>query len=117
MGAEVALAFTCGLAFFAVLSVPLAVADSRVLPATALGIAAIGAVIAILRFLGVAYAVTAAIAGLLAFDWFYVPPLHPHRFPNAESLVDLLVFLAAGALTGVLAASAGRRAAISVQTA
>ena len=113
MGAEVALAFACGLAVFTLLSVPLAAADSRLLPAAALGIAGIGAVIAILRFLGVAYAVNAAIAGLLAFDWFSVPPTHPHAFPNAESLADLIVFLAAGALIGVLAASAGRRAATS----
>jgi GAF domain-containing protein len=110
LGAEVALAFSCGIALFALVSLLLVVADSRLLPVIALGLAGIGAVIAILRFLGIASAVTAVTAGLLAFDWFYVPPLHPHALPDAESLADLLLFLAAGALIGVLTASAGRRA-------
>jgi len=110
LGAEVALAFGCGLAFFALLSVLLVAADSRLLPVLALGLAGIGAVIAMLRILGIAYAVTAVTAGLLAFDWFYVPPTHPHAFPDAESLADLLIFIVVGASVGVVAASAGRRA-------
>jgi K+-sensing histidine kinase KdpD len=113
LGAEVALAFACGLAFFAAVAVPLVLADRRFLPVVGLGIACIAGVVAILRFWGVAYAVAVAVASLLAYDWFYVPPLHPHAFPDAESLVDLLVFLAVGAVVGVLAARAGRRAETS----
>jgi signal transduction histidine kinase len=110
LGAEVALASACGLCFFVLLAVPLAVADSRLLPVLLLGVAGIAALVAMFRFWGVAYAVPAAIAGLLAFDWFYIPPLHPHAFPDTESFADLLVYLAVGVLIGELAARAGRRA-------
>jgi signal transduction histidine kinase len=113
VGAEVALASACGLCFFALLAIPIAVADSRLLPILLLAVAGIAAVLAMLRFWGVAYAVPAAVAGLLAFDWFYIPPTHPHAFPNTESIVDLIVFLAVGILIGELAARAGRRAATS----
>jgi signal transduction histidine kinase len=113
LGAEVALAGACGLAFFALLAIPLAIADSRLLPVVFLGVAGIAALIAMFRLWGVAYAVPAAIAGLLAFDWFYIPPLHPHAFPDTESFADLLVYLAVGVLIGELAARAGRRAETS----
>ena len=62
------------------------------------------------RFWGVAYAVPAAMAGLLAYDWYYVPPTHPDAFPGAESLADLCVFVAVGVLIGQLAAGDRRRA-------
>jgi signal transduction histidine kinase len=113
LGAELALASACGLAFFAIFAVLLALADSRLLLVVLLSLVAIAAVIAMFRFWGVAYAVPAAVTGLLAFDWFYIPPTHPHAFPNAEDIVDVLVYVAIGVLIGELAAGAGRRAATS----
>jgi GAF domain-containing protein len=113
LGAEVALASACGICFFTLLAIPVAVADSRLLPVLLLAVAGIAAVTAMFRFWGVAYAVPAAVGGLLAFDWFYIPPPHPHAFPDTQSFVDLLVFLAVGVLVGELAARAGRRAATS----
>ena len=110
MGAEVALASALGLAFFSVLSIPLAAVDGALLPALLLAGAGIAAVLAMFRFWGVAYAVPASVAGLLAYDWFYVPPTHPHAFPSAESLADLCVFVAVSVLIGQLAARASRLA-------
>jgi signal transduction histidine kinase len=109
-GAEVALASACGLGFFALLAIPLAVADSRLLPVLFLAVAGIAALVAMFRFWGVAYAVPASVSGLLAFDWFYIPPVHPHAFPDAESFADLIVYVGVGVLIGELAARAGRRA-------
>jgi signal transduction histidine kinase len=113
LGAEVALASACGFCFFALLAVPLAVAESRLLPVLFLGVAGVAALIAVLRFGGIVYAVPAAVGGLLAFDWFYIPPPHPRAVPDTQSFIDLLVFLAVGVLIGELAARAGRRAASS----
>ena len=88
MGAEVALAFAAGIAAFAVVSV--AVAAAHTTPVVLILIAVcIATVLAIFRYLGVAYAVPAALAAILAFDWFYIPPTHPEAFPSAESLADL----------------------------
>jgi signal transduction histidine kinase len=58
----------------------------------------------------VAYAVPVAIAGLVAYDWFELPPTHPHAFPDATNLVDLLVHLTVAVMIGELAAHAVRRA-------
>jgi GAF domain-containing protein len=112
VAAELALAFLAGLTSFAVVAVTIGPADSDVLVAL-LGVAYLGAVIAIAHFVGVAYAVPAAMAGLLAYDWYYLPPTHPLEFPDSANLVDLLVFLGVAALIGEVAASEGRRADIS----
>ena len=112
MGAEVALAFAAGLASFVLVS--LAVIVGNAAPLTVLIIVASVAVVAVMsRFLGVQYAVPAALAAVLAFDWYYIPPTHPHAFPSAENTADLLTALAVGVLVGELAARATRRATIS----
>ena len=113
-GVEVALAFCAGVASFALLAVTLAVSDSDLL-AVALGVASVGAIVAITRVWGVAYAVPAAMAGLVAYDWFQFPPTHPREFPSSGDLANLLVYLAVAVLVGVVAAHAGRRAVSSEQ--
>jgi signal transduction histidine kinase len=112
LGAEIALAFVAGAASFAVVAVLLAVASSDVL-AVGLGVVCVVGVVAMFRFWGVAYAVPAAMAGALAYDWFQFPPTHPHEFPDSADLVNLLVYVAATVLVGELAAYAGRRADVS----
>ncbi len=112
MGAEVALAFAAGAATFAVVSVALTAGNFDGLVPLLVAVC-IAAIAAMFRFLGVAYAVPAAVAALFAFDWFYIPPTHPHAFPDAENLANLLAALAVGVLIGELAARAGRRADVS----
>jgi signal transduction histidine kinase len=109
VGVEAALAFAAGAVFFASASVILVANASDVLAAV-LALLAVLTVVAMLRYWGVAFAVPAAIAVLLSFDWYVVPPKHPERFPNAENLGYLLAYIAAGVLIGVLIARAGRRA-------
>ena len=111
-GAEVALAFVAGLASFAVVSLAVIAGDSGglVILIIALCMAAIGAMF---KFWGVEYAVPAALAAVLAFDWYYIPPTHSHAFPDAENLANLVAMLAVGVFVGELAARAGRRADVS----
>src|SRR5919198_1223194 len=75
-----------------------------------LGVVYLIAVIAIAWLASIAYAVPVAMAGMLAYDWYYLPPTHPLEFPDSDNLVDLIVNLGVAVLLGQLAAHAGRRA-------
>jgi signal transduction histidine kinase len=109
LGAEIALAFATGAGTFALAAVALEGTDSRIVVAF-LGVVYLFAVIAIARFAGIAYAVPAGMAGMLAYDWFYLPPTHPLEFPGSANLVDLIVYLGVAVLLGELAAHGARRA-------
>jgi signal transduction histidine kinase len=112
LGVEVALAFAAGAASFTLVAVTVVAAGSDAV-VVALDVAYIAAVAAMFRFWGIAYAVPAAVAALFAYDWYYLPPTHPHEFPDRANLVDLLAYLGVGVLIGQLAANAGRRAELS----
>jgi GAF domain-containing protein len=107
--AEVALAFGAGAASFWLAGAALAALDSDLVVAL-LGVAFVLALIAVARILGVAYAVPIGMAGMLAYDWFYLPPTHAFEVPDTANLVDLAVYLGAGVLIGQLGADAVRRA-------
>ena len=68
LGAEIALALAAGAGTFALAAVAFAGIDSGVVAAL-LGVVVLVAVIAIARFVSVAYAVPVGMAGMLAFDW------------------------------------------------
>jgi signal transduction histidine kinase len=112
VGVEAALAFAASAASFALTSAILVADGSDVLAAVIAASAAI-VVLAISRGAGASYALPVAVAVVLSFDWYLVPPTHPHRFPGAADLGYLLVFLAGGVLLGDLIARAGRRAETS----
>ena len=92
LGAEVALAFLAGAATFTVAAVVVDAADSDAL-IVLLGVVYLVGVVATFRFLGVAYAVPAAMAGLLAYDWFHLAPTHALEFPDSANLLELLTYL------------------------
>jgi signal transduction histidine kinase len=110
VAAEVALACGVGAASFALVGTTVAAAGGADLVVAGLAVVSIVGVVAIARFWGIAYAVPAAMAALVAYDWFYFPPTHPHALPNSADLVDLIVYLAAAALVGQLATYSIRRA-------
>jgi GAF domain-containing protein len=95
-----------------VVALILAVADADVV-AIALGPVCVLALIKAMRRWGVAYGVPLAMAALLAYDWYVIPPTHGLDLPDAANLGDLLVYLGIAALIGALAADAGRRASVS----
>jgi signal transduction histidine kinase len=104
------LAFAAGVASFALIAVALAAFESGLFAAV-LGAACVAGVIAAARQWGVAYAVPAAMAALLAYDWYQFPPTHAEELPDSGSLANLVTYLAVSVLIGELAASAARRAA------
>jgi signal transduction histidine kinase len=113
--AEVVLAFLAGGAAFWLAATALSATDSDVL-VVLLGLAYLAGVVALARGLGIAYAVPVAMAGMLAYDWFSLPPTHTLEVPDTANLVDLLAFLGVGVLIGQLAANAVRRAERSEQS-
>jgi hypothetical protein len=78
LGAEFALALAVGAVSFTVLAVVLANLEPGTLVAV-IGAAGILAVLAVERQWGIAYAVPAGMAGLVAYDWFVFPPTHRPR--------------------------------------
>jgi signal transduction histidine kinase len=110
--AEAALAFVGGLATFALVSI-LVAAIAHDVPVLLLAIPLIGAIIIVARRWGAAYAVPVAMAGILAYDWYYLPPTHDHDFPDAANLAFIGVFLALGVLVGEIASRAAQRAWVS----
>ena len=112
LGAEIAPAFLAGAGTFALVAVVLAGIESDVL-IVLLGVPFGGAIVAVARIAGVVYAVPIAMAGMLAYDWYYLPPTHALEFPDSANLVGLIVYLAVAVLIGQLAAHAARRARVS----
>jgi signal transduction histidine kinase len=106
---QVVLAFAAGAGTFWLAGVALAGLDSALI-AVLLGVVFLVAVVATALVASVAYAIPVAMAGMLAYDWFYLPPTHPLEVPDSANLVDLLVYLAVAVLIGELAAHAIRRA-------
>ena len=83
LSAEVAFAFLVGVATFALVAVTVAAIEIDV-PVLLLAVVLAGAVVAVARRLGVAYAVPVAMASVLAYDWYYLPPIHDEEIPDHE---------------------------------
>jgi signal transduction histidine kinase len=112
LGVEIALAYLAGAGTFVLVAVVVAGIQSDV-PIVIFGILLVAAVVGLARFEGVAYAVPIAMAGMLAYDWYYVPPIVPLAIPDSANLAELLVYLAVAVVIGELAARATRQARAS----
>ena len=77
------------------------------------GAACLAAVPYVARRWGLAYAAPAAIAFLVAFDWYVLPPTRPFGVPRVTDAATLVVYVAVGVLIGQLAARAHDRALAS----
>jgi signal transduction histidine kinase len=81
--------------------------------AVILGALIIASVLAVAHFGGAVYAVPVGLAGMVAFDWYFLPPTHSLAVPDGENAFALAVFILASVLVGEVAARAGRRGAVS----
>ena len=70
-------------------------------------------VLAVARLVGIAAAVTAGVASMVAMDWYSIPPTHVSMVPDAQNSLGLAGYLVTGVLLGELAVTARHRAVVS----
>jgi two-component system sensor histidine kinase KdpD len=75
-----------------------------------LGILYLFAVLPVAVFFGLAYALAVSIASMLAFNFFFLPPLHTLALTDSENWVALAVFVVTAVVVSELATRARRRA-------
>ncbi|MCL6648641.1 MAG: DUF4118 domain-containing protein [Chloroflexi bacterium] len=80
------------------------------LPAANLSMLYLMAVLAVAIWFGSWPAVVASVAAFLAYDFFFVEPIHTFTVSDPQEWVTLLLFLVTAIVTGQLAASLRRRA-------
>src|SRR5438093_3920174 len=81
-----------------------------VAPLLSLGVLYIFAVLPIAVFYGLGYSLGVSIASMLAFNFFFLPPLHSFALTDSENWVALAVYLVTAVVVSELAALSRRRA-------
>jgi two-component system sensor histidine kinase KdpD len=84
-------------------------------PVLSLGVLYIFAVLPIAVVWGTAVAIPVAVASMLAFNWFYLPPVHTFTLADRQNWFALAVYVATALTVGALASRARRRAAEAEQ--
>ena len=79
-------------------------------PVLSLGVLYVFAVLPIAVAFGLIYAVLVSIASMLAFNWFFLPPVHTFTLSDSRNWFALAVYVVTAVVVSVLAASARRRA-------
>jgi two-component system, OmpR family, sensor histidine kinase KdpD len=79
-------------------------------PVLSLGVLYLFAVLPVAVLYGLAYAIPVAVASMLAFNWFFLPPHHTFELRESENWVALAVYLMTAIVVSELAAGARRRA-------
>jgi two-component system, OmpR family, sensor histidine kinase KdpD len=82
----------------------------QVAPVLGLSILYLLAVLPVASVFGLAYALGVSIASMLAFNFFFLPPLHTLALTDSANWVALLVFVVTSIVVSELAARARRRA-------
>lgn len=115
VAAEAGLAFVFGAGWFVLLSLLVGTSgfSSRAVLALSVIVLDVAAVWMLARLLGIGYGVAVGVAGVVALDWYCIPPIHEAAVPDAENALALGAYLVTGTLLGQLAASARRRAEAS----
>ncbi len=83
---------------------------SQIAPVLSLGGLYLFAVLPVAVFYGLAYALAVSVASMLAFNFFFLPPLHTFALTDSENWVALAVYLVTAVVVSELAAVARRRA-------
>ena len=77
-----------------------------VAPVLSLGVLYIFAVLPVAIFYGLAYAIGVSVLSMLAFNFFFLPPLHTLAMTDSENWVALAVFLVTSVVVSQLAIAA-----------
>jgi two-component system sensor histidine kinase KdpD len=80
------------------------------IPVLSLGILYLFAVLPVAVVWGLAYAVPVSIASMLAFNWFFLPPLYTFSLADSRNWLVLAVFLVTSVVVSELAARSRRQA-------
>jgi two-component system sensor histidine kinase KdpD len=80
------------------------------IPALSLGALYVFAVLFVAVGWGLAFALPVAVASMLAFNWFFLPPTHTFHLRDGENWLVLVLYLVVAVVTSELAAHARRRA-------
>ena len=104
--AEVALAALAGLVAFLLVALAGHAARHHV-PGIVLGLALLAAVLVIARTAGILHALPVGVVSILAYDWFFLPPL---RELNDTTVTVLALFLSMSVIVGAMTTLAARRA-------
>ncbi len=79
-------------------------------PVLSLGVIYVFAVLPIAVAFGLVYAVLVSIASMLAFNWFFLPPVHTFTLSDSRNWFALAVYVVTAVVVSGLAASTRRRA-------
>jgi two-component system sensor histidine kinase KdpD len=86
-----------------------------VAPVLSLGVLYVFAVLPVAVVFGLAYALVVSIASMLAFNFFFLPPLHTLALTDSENWVALAVYLVTAVVVSELATRSRRRALAAVE--
>jgi two-component system sensor histidine kinase KdpD len=84
-------------------------------PLLSLGALYLLAVLPVAVVWGIAFAIPVAVASMLAFNWFFLPPTHTFALTDSENWLALAVYSTTAVVVSELAARARRRAVIAEQ--
>jgi two-component system sensor histidine kinase KdpD len=87
----------------------------EVAPVLSLGVLYLFAVLPVAVFYGLAYALAVSILSMVAFNFFFLPPLHTLALTDSENWVALAVYLVTAVVVSELAARSRRRARAAVE--
>ena len=95
MAAEAGLAFVLGAGWFVLLSLLVGTSafSSRAVLAVTVILLDVAVVWMLARLTGIGYAVAVGVAGVVALDWYCIPPIHSADVPNAENGLALGAYL------------------------
>jgi two-component system sensor histidine kinase KdpD len=79
-------------------------------PVLSLGVLYLFAVLPVAVVWGLGYAVLVSVASMLAFNWFFLPPVHTFTLADSRNWLALVVFLVTAVVVSELAARSRRRA-------
>src|SRR5204862_5852927 len=80
-------------------------------PVLSLGVLYLLAVVAVAVLFGLAYAIAVSLASMLAFNFFFLPPVHTFALSDSANWFALGVYLVTAVVVSDLAARSRRRAA------